>query len=113
MLKSMEERELQCPEARPLIGWRLFRVRWSESGFVLSAPLIHNPGFERFPSRTIKATCYGGGPPPPPPRGRGGPDAAGQRAPRPRSGGLTRSAREHAAPPSPRLARPQAVAGAT
>jgi hypothetical protein len=25
---------------------------------VLSAPLIHNPDFERFPSRAIEATCY-------------------------------------------------------
>ena len=60
MLRFMEERELQCPEARPLVGWRLFRVRRSESGFVLSAPLIHNPDFECFPSRTIEATCYDG-----------------------------------------------------
>ncbi len=58
MLASVEERELLCPETRPLNGWRLFRVRRSESGFVLSAPLIHNPDFERFPSRTIDATCY-------------------------------------------------------
>ena len=55
----MEERELQCPAARPLIGWRLFRVRRSENGFVLSAPLIHNPDFEHFLSRTIEATCSG------------------------------------------------------
>jgi hypothetical protein len=54
----MEERELRVPAKQPLIGWRLFRVRRSESGFVLSAPLIHNPGFERFPSRTIDAICY-------------------------------------------------------
>ena len=54
----MEERELHVSEEQPLIGWRLFRVRWSESGFVLSAPLIHNPDFERFPSRTIEAICY-------------------------------------------------------
>jgi hypothetical protein len=54
----MEERELHFPEKQPLIGWRLFRVRRSESGFVLSAPLIHNPGFERFPSRAIDAICY-------------------------------------------------------
>src|SRR5260370_7456163 len=67
MLKAMEERELQCPEARPLIGWRLFRVRWSESGFVLSAPLIHDPDFEHFPSRTIESTCYGGDHPAPAP----------------------------------------------
>ena len=58
MLTSMDERELQCPEARPLVGWRLFRVRRSENGFVLSAPLIHDTDFERFPSRTIDATCY-------------------------------------------------------
>jgi len=54
----MEERELHFSEEQPLIGWRLFRVRWSESGFVLSAPLIHNPDFERFSSRTIEAICY-------------------------------------------------------
>ena len=58
MLTSMEERELQCPEARPLVGWRLFRVRRSSSGFVLSAPLIHRTDFERFSSRTMEATCY-------------------------------------------------------
>jgi hypothetical protein len=58
MLTDMQERELHFPAERPLIGWRLFRVRPSESGFVLSAPLIHNPDFERFPSRTIDAICY-------------------------------------------------------
>ena len=58
ILTYMEERELHFPAEQPLIGWRLFRVRRSESGFVLSAPLIHNPGFERFPSRTIDAICY-------------------------------------------------------
>jgi hypothetical protein len=58
MLTSMEERELRFAAEQPLIGWRLFRVRWSESGFVLSAPLIHNPDFEHFPSRTIDAICY-------------------------------------------------------
>ena len=54
----MEERELHFPAEQPLIGWRLFRVRRSENGFVLSAPLIHNPSFEAFPSRTIDAICY-------------------------------------------------------
>jgi hypothetical protein len=58
MLAFVEERELHFPAERPLIGWRLFRVRRSLTGFVLSAPLIHNPDFERFPSRTIDATCY-------------------------------------------------------
>jgi hypothetical protein len=54
----MEERELHFPDEQPLIGWRLFRVRRSDSGFMLSAPLIHNPHFERFPSRAIDAICY-------------------------------------------------------
>jgi len=63
----MEERELHFPEEHPLIGWRLFRVRRSDSGFVLSAPLIHNPGFERFPSPAIDAICYQAGHPAPAP----------------------------------------------
>ncbi len=54
----MEERELDCSEGRPLVGWRLFRVRMAESGPVLAAPLIHNPDFEQFPSTVIVATCY-------------------------------------------------------
>ena len=63
----MLERELHCPAEQPVIGWRLFRVRRSESGFVLAAPLIHNPDFERFPSRTIDAICYEAGHPAPAP----------------------------------------------
>jgi hypothetical protein len=58
MFTPMDERELQFSEGQPLIGWRLFRVRRSERGFVLSAPLIHNPGFERFPAPIIDAVCY-------------------------------------------------------
>jgi hypothetical protein len=58
MLTSMQERELHFPAGQPLIGWRLFRVRRAESGLVLSAPLIHNPGFEHFPSPAIDAICY-------------------------------------------------------
>ena len=54
----MEERELHFPVTRPLIAWRLFRVRQSASGYALSAPLIHNPDFERFGSRIVEATCY-------------------------------------------------------
>jgi hypothetical protein len=33
-------------------------VRPSAGGFVLSAPLIHKPDFEHFPSRTIEGICY-------------------------------------------------------
>jgi hypothetical protein len=58
MVTSMDERELQFSAERPLVAWRLFRVRRSECGFVLSAPLIHNPDFERFPAPTIDAVCY-------------------------------------------------------
>ena len=54
----MQERELHFSAERPLIGWRLFRVRRPEGGFVLSAPLIHNPDFERFSSRILDAVCY-------------------------------------------------------
>jgi hypothetical protein len=59
MLTSVEERELHFPARQPLIGWRLFRVRRSEVGSMeLSAPLIHNPGYECFPSKSIQAVCY-------------------------------------------------------
>jgi hypothetical protein len=54
----MQERELHLPAETPLIGWRLFRVRRADSGLVLSAPLIHNPDFEHFPSPAIDAICY-------------------------------------------------------
>jgi hypothetical protein len=58
MLRFVDERQLHFPQEQPLVGWRLFRVRSSPQGFVLSAPLIHNPDFERFPSRTMDAVCY-------------------------------------------------------
>jgi hypothetical protein len=58
MLAAMEERALHCPTAQPLLGWRIFRVRQTEHGFMLTAPLIHNTGFEQFPAKTIEATCY-------------------------------------------------------
>lgn len=54
-------------EDHPLIGWRLFRVRQSEGGFVLTAPLIHDPDFEQFPSPKIEAVCYDGEHPAPAP----------------------------------------------
>lgn len=64
----MDERELHCPKEHPLIAWRLFRARRSEEGgFVLSAPLIHDPGFEQFPSQRIEAVCYDGEHPAPEP----------------------------------------------
>jgi len=63
---------LHFPAEQPLIGWRLFRVRRSESGFVLSAPLIHNPDFEHFPSPTIDAICHQAGHPAPAPSCRCG-----------------------------------------
>jgi hypothetical protein len=72
----MEERQLYVPAGQPLIGWRLFRVRRSQSGFVLSAPLIHTPDFERFPSRIIDAICHEAEHPAPAPGCRRGLHAA-------------------------------------
>jgi hypothetical protein len=95
---SVEERELLCPEARPLIGWRLFRVRRSESGFLLSAPLIHNPDFERFPSRTIEASCYERDHPAPAPGCRCGLYAAIEGTLDSLSGYLSDSAHDHNPP---------------
>lgn len=63
----MDERKLHCSESDPLVGRRLFRVRRCEDGFVLTAPLIHDPDFERFPSRKIEAVCYDGEHPAPAP----------------------------------------------
>jgi hypothetical protein len=98
MLTSMEERELHFPVERPLIGWRLFRVRWSESGFVLSAPLIHNPGFERFPSPAIDAVCYEAEHPAPAPGCRCGLYAAIEGTLDSLSGYLSDSAHDRAPP---------------
>jgi hypothetical protein len=91
----MEERELHVLQAQPLIGWRLFRVRRSESGFALSAPLIHNPDFERFASRTIDATCYEADHPAPAPGCRCGFYAAIEGTLDSLSGYLSDSAHDH------------------
>lgn len=61
----MDERALDCPPDRPLVGWRLFRVRPSARGWVLSAPLIHDPDYEEYPGRVIDAVCYERGHPAP------------------------------------------------
>lgn len=68
----MEERELDCSDGSPLVGWRLFRVRRGASGPVLAAPLIHNPDFEQFPSKEVVARCYDKGHLAPAPRCRCG-----------------------------------------
>lgn len=54
----VEERELDCSDGPPLIGWRFFRVRRGAGGPMLAAPLIHNSDFEAFPSKEIVAACY-------------------------------------------------------
>ena len=56
-LGRVDERELRFTDDEPLVGWRLFRVRFGDHGFVLTAPLIHDPDFEWFPSRSITARC--------------------------------------------------------
>ena len=63
----MDEREIHCPDDQPMIGWRLFRVRFNDDGFLLAAPLIHDPDYERFPARIIDAVCYDGDHPAPAP----------------------------------------------
>ena len=98
ILTSIEERELHVPGEQPLIGWRLFRVRRSESGFVLSAPLIHNPDFERFPSKTIHAVCYQAEHPAPAPGCRCGLYAAIDGTLDSLSGYLSDSAHDHDPP---------------
>jgi hypothetical protein len=94
----MEERELLIPPEQPLIGWRFFRVRRSQSGFMLSAPLIHNPGFERFPSPTIDAICYEANHPAPAPGCRCGLYAAVDGTLDSLSGYLSDSAHDRAPP---------------
>jgi hypothetical protein len=108
ILTSIEERELHVPGEQPLIGWRLFRVRRSESGFVLSAPLIHNPDFERFPSKTIHAVCYQAEHPAPAPGCRCGLYAAIDGTLDSLSGYLSDSAHDHDPPSTPKSRAPAA-----
>jgi hypothetical protein len=71
-LRRVDERELKFSAEAPLVGWRLFRVRFGDHGFVLTAPLIHDPDFEWFPSSSITARCYERPHPAPAPRCRCG-----------------------------------------
>ena len=71
-LRRVDERELKFSAEAPLVGWRLFRVRSGDHGFVLTAPLIHDPDFEWFPSPSITARCYERPHPAPAPRCRCG-----------------------------------------
>jgi hypothetical protein len=73
-------------------------VRRSESGFVLSAPLIHNPGFEHFPSPVIDAVCYEAEHPAPAPGCRCGLYAAIEGTLDSLSGYLSDSAHDRAPP---------------
>ncbi len=54
----MEERALLFADGAPLLGWRIFRVRRDDQGYVLTAPLIHDPHYEHFPAASIRARCY-------------------------------------------------------
>ena len=71
-LRRVDERELKFSAEAPLVGWRLFRVRFGDHGFALTAPLIHDPDFEWFPSPSITARCYERPHPAPSPRCRCG-----------------------------------------
>jgi hypothetical protein len=63
---DIEERELQYSPEAPLCAWRLFRVRPSHSGFVLSSPMYHNPDPPPWPNVRSVASCYEGHPAPAP-----------------------------------------------
>jgi hypothetical protein len=53
------------PEA-PLRAWRLFRIRPSGDGFVLSAPMYHDPEHPLWPDAVHEASCTEGHPAPAP-----------------------------------------------
>jgi hypothetical protein len=61
---EIEERELHYSPDAPLRAWRLFRVRSDRDGFVLSAPMYHDPDHPRWPNAVHDASCTEGHPAP-------------------------------------------------
>jgi hypothetical protein len=62
----IEERELAFTSLAPLHAWRLFRVRADEDGWMLSAPMYHDPDPPPWPGAMSTASCYEGHPAPAP-----------------------------------------------
>jgi hypothetical protein len=59
-------RELAFTSLAPLRAWRLFRVRADEGGWVLSAPMYHDPDPPPWPRVASTASCSEGHPAPAP-----------------------------------------------
>jgi hypothetical protein len=57
---ALEERELRFVREAPLRAWRLFRVRASTDGLVLSSPMYHDPDPTPWPETQHTAVCYKG-----------------------------------------------------
>jgi hypothetical protein len=57
---EIEERELHYAPEAPLLAWRLFRVRGSEDGLVLSSPMYHDPDPPPWPGVVSEARCCEG-----------------------------------------------------
>ncbi len=62
----IEERDLIFTQAAPLRAWRLFRLRRDDQGWVLSAPLYHDPHPTPWPRMSTAASCHRGHPAPAP-----------------------------------------------
>ena len=55
---DIEEQELHYTAEAPLLGWRLFRVRACDEGFVLSSPMYHDPEPPSWPKVVGEARCH-------------------------------------------------------
>jgi hypothetical protein len=63
---DIDERELHYTPEAPLPAWRLFRVRGSGDGLVLSSPMYHDPDPPPWPEVVGEARCYEDHPAPAP-----------------------------------------------
>jgi hypothetical protein len=63
---AVEEHELHYTRDAPLVAWRLFRIRPSEDGVVLSSPMFHDPEHPPWPAVVSEAACFEGHPAPAP-----------------------------------------------
>jgi hypothetical protein len=62
----IDEHELHYAPEAPLRAWRLFRVRQSDDGLVLSSPMYHDPEPPPWPGVGAVASCHEDHPAPAP-----------------------------------------------